>query len=264
MITPSTLPSSLLFLLPFVCMATNVSATAQEWTTLTGQFVVSGDVAQPEKLEITRDEEFCGQHGLVDESLLVNPDSHGLQNVVIWLSSKTDVPVHPSRQAAPKPVQLDNKDCRFVPRIVMLRTNQVLQSTNADPVVHNVAVYARRNQPFSIVVPEDKPLERSFAKSELLPIRVDCSIHAWMRAYLVITDHPYAAVTDQDGRFSIADVPQGTWEFRTWHERPGYLPEVTLDGKRTELNRGTLELTLSTPEHDLGRVTITAAQLAAD
>lgn len=236
----------------------------QEWSTLTGRIVVAGDVPQPSVLEITRDEEVCGTFGLTDESLVLNPQNKGLKNVVVWLSSKTPVPVHPDFAEPPKPAKLDNKDCTFQPRIVKLRTKQVLQSTNADSVAHNVAVYGRRNTPFSIVVPQNEPLERSFDKEELLPIRVDCSIHAWMRAYLMITEHPYSAVTDADGKFTVANLPTGKWEFRFWHERPGYLSQMEISGQMRELKRGVVELEITAADQDLGELSVSSEFMTAD
>ncbi len=236
-------------------------ALSVEWGNLKGRVVYDGDVPPLLPLEITRDEEVCGKHNLVDESLVVNAENNGLQNVVIWLSSKTKVPVHPALAEVPEPAELDNKNCRFVPRIVRLRTGQVLQSRNLDSVAHNVAVYARRNQPFSVVIPADKPLEKRFDREELLPIRVDCSIHSWMRAYLVITEHPYSAVTDKDGRFEMKNIPAGEWEFRIWHEQPGYLKK--LSGEHDiELQRGVFRLKIEKPELNLGDMKVMAAEFA--
>ena len=48
-------------------------------------------------------------------------------------------------------------------------------------------------------------------------------IHVWMGAYILIVDHPYAAVTGKDGRFEIRNLPVGNHEFRIWHEAVGYL-----------------------------------------
>ena len=254
----------------FGCIALSCAATwlpacsAQEWARLEGRVVVSGLVPEPEELVVTRDEEVCGRNHLLDESLIVSAKNHGLKNVVVWLSSKTEVPVHPSLQVLQKPIRLDNRDCRFEPRIVRLRTQQILQSTNADPIPHNVAVYGRRNQPFSIIIPADGPLERTFPKEELQPIRVDCSIHAWMRAYLVITEHPYSAVTDENGDFAIANLPQGSWQFRFWHERPGFVKQLQTGNKTLELQRGRLDLDLTSADMDLGELSLSADQLALD
>ena len=80
------------------------SSFGQEWSNLKGRIVVTGDVPKPSALEITRDEEVCGVFGLTDESLLVNAKNNGLKNVVVWLSSKKPVPVHPDFMQPPKPV----------------------------------------------------------------------------------------------------------------------------------------------------------------
>jgi len=39
-----------------------------------------------------------------------------------------------------------------------------------------------------------------------------------MRGWLVVLDHPYAAVTGADGHFAIADVPPGDYTVAVWHE----------------------------------------------
>ena len=232
---------------------------AQDWVDLKGQFVFDGETPATVELDITRDEDVCGQFGLKDESLLVNRENRGLQNVVIWLSSKDDVPVHPDfAPHAAKPVVLDNSDCRFQPRIVSVRTQQTLRVTNSDPVPHNVAVYARRNNPFSVVIPKDMPLDRAFEREELEPLRVDCSIHSWMRAYVVVTEHPYVAVTDQNGRFEIRNIPKGEWDFRLWHERSRYLQTIQVDGQTHELKRGVFAVNLSDELTDLGAIHIPA------
>lgn len=240
------------------------SACADDWASLKGRIVFPGDIPDQSQLAITRDEEVCGELGLLNETIIVNRQNRGMQNVVVWLSSKKQVPVHPSLADVSKPVQLDNKGCRFVPRIVPVRTGQVLQCTNADPVSHNVAVYARRNQPFSIIVPQGDPLERTFRREELKPIRIDCSIHAWMRAYLVVTEHPYAAVTDKDGRFTIKNVPQGKWQFRFWHETSDYLKTLKYGAETMELTRGTWEIDVNAAEVDLSDLTVDDSQFLTD
>lgn len=225
----------------------------QKWGTIKGQFLMDGSAPEPKLLEVTRDEEFCGKHKPKDESLLVGKDG-GIRNIVVRLLSRKDVPVHPDFSVAPKPAELDNRNCLFHPRVTLLQCNQPLKAINSDSVAHNVAVFAQRNQPFSIVVPQDKPLTRSFPMEERIPIRVDCSIHAWMHAYLVISKHPYAAVTDEHGRFEIKNVPQGEWEFQLWHERPGYLTSITRD-ETTTLKRGILKVTVGQTT-DLGTMKV--------
>lgn len=228
----------------------------EEWGRLSGRFVFAGEVPQPERIEVTRDEDVCGVHPLYDRSLQVNSETRGLANVVVYLLSRDEVPIHPALQKTPKPAVLDNRDCQFVPRIVPVRTDQTLRCISTDPIPHNVAVYARRNSPFSEVIPDGGALEKTFNRPELQPIRVDCSSHAWMRAYLVISDHPYVAISDADGKFSIDQIPAGTWEFRMWHEQSGYLPAVTIDGTQHQLKRGVWEQKIGSQLVDLGEIKI--------
>jgi len=238
---------------------------AAEWTTLRGRIVFSGELPEAEALEVTRDEDYCGPFGLKDESLIVNPENRGLKNVAIWLRTKKAIPVHPSyKEAAKNPVILDNHECRFAPRMLTLRTQQTLRATNTDTVPHNLAVYARRNDPFSEIVPQRQSLEKVFARPESVPIRVDCSIHAWMRAWIVITEHPYAVVTDKNGRFEIAHIPRGTWTFRFWHERPGYVKELTQNRTPLKLKSGNQDIEIDGSVLDLGELTVDASMFSDD
>ena len=253
-----------LFLL-VVVLLTNSTVTAQDaaWGTLRGRFLFEGPLPAVEKLQIERDSEVCGLTGLVDESLVIHQENRGLQNVILWLESKTPVPVHPDYlNNAPKPARLDNNGCRFEPRVVQLRTGQSLELRNSDPVAHNAAAWLKRSTPFNEVIPIGQSTQRIIRKAETLPARVDCSIHAWMRAWLVVLDHPYSAVTDKDGRFELTNVPAGQWRIRMWHERPGNLTELEQDGRPQTLDKGALTLTIPADgELDLGDLKLTATQL---
>ena len=244
--------------------AVSPDANADEWGKVAGRITVTGDVPKIRALQITHDEEFCGQFKLTDQSLQVSAKNQGLANAVIWLSTKEQIPVHQSRQDLSEPVMMDNQNCLFVPRILPLRAGQFLHVTNSDSIPHNVSIYARRNLPVNLQVPDNKPLKKSFAKPELLPVRVDCSSHAWMRAYLVITDHGCVAVTDENGRFEIPNVPYGEWEFRMWHERPGYLNEITVDGIAKTLKRGTLTIAVDGATVDVGQIRVNAVHFVTE
>lgn len=236
---------------------------AQEWGHVRGQFVLKGDVPVPVTLDIERDAEVCGKVGLVDESLVVNKDNRGIRFVAIWLDSKTAVPVHPDLKDISKPVTLDNKDCRFEPRMAALRTGQKLVLKNSDPVAHNAAVYLNRSSPFNEVISGTTPIERIVKNPETLPARVDCSIHAWMKAWLVVTEHPYVAFTDADGKFELKNVPVGTWRFRFWQERRGSLVQVIRNGMEEKLDKGAVSVEVRPGEYsDLGTIEIPLEQLA--
>lgn len=232
------------------------------WGGLRGRIVIEGDVPTPEPLDITKDQEVCGTLGLRDESLLVDPSTKGIRHVMIWLESREPVPIHPElEQSKPAEFEMDNRDCRFEPHMLAIRTGVPLLIRNSDPLAHNAAVYVRRNQPFSEVVPATGPLKKSFSKAEALPVQVNCSIHPWMQAWILILDHPYAVATNEKGEFSLKNIPAGKWKFRFWHERGGWLKDVNSEGQRTALEKGAWEITIPADgEVDLGTLQAPVAQ----
>ncbi len=232
------------------------------WGTIKGRIVYSEDAPVPEKINVERDAEICGIVGLVEESLFVHKDNRGIRNVAVWLETRDEIPIHPDLKDPPQKAPiLDNRDCRFEPRMLGVRTGQTFELKNSDPVPHNAAVYARRTQPFSEIIPMNQPLQKKFTKAETLPVRVDCSIHSWMKAWLIVADHPYIAITRENGSFEIANVPAGEWKFRFWHERPGYLQTLVTDGKPAPLEKGNWLLTVTADKTlDLGDLIAPAEQ----
>jgi hypothetical protein len=59
--------------------------------------------------------------------------------------------------------------------------------------------------------------------AESLPFRVTSDLYPWMSGYCLTVDHPYAAISDENGKFQIDYLPVGEHSFRVWHERVGYL-----------------------------------------
>ena len=75
-------------------------------------------------------------------------------------------------------------------------------------------------------------MELSFDAAE--KVRVKCDLHPWMSAWIVVTDHPYHAITDDEGRFELSNVPPGDYVLETWHETLGSSRrEVTVRGDET-------------------------------
>lgn len=239
------------------------SLLAEEWGTLKGQILWEGEIPERKKIDLEgiRDE-FCAKDQLYSEALLVDPDTRGLKNVVvyIYLSRKAETPpIHPDYQTTlEEKVLIDNKGCLFQPHVSMLRTGQTLEITNSDPVPHNTAAYLIRNNPFNILTPVGKTETRQLKKRESRPVRVECSIHPWMRGWLLVLDHPYMACTDEQGRFELPNLPAGKWTFQFWHESFGYLKEVKLNGEPTQWKKGRTELEITPDGLDLSQITVSA------
>jgi hypothetical protein len=67
-----------------------------------------------------------------------------------------------------------------------------------------------------------------FSKPEI-GIPVKCNVHAWMRAYVHVLDHPYFSVTGAEGTFEIGNLPPGEYTLEAWHEKlPAQTARVAL------------------------------------
>jgi len=170
------------------------------------------------------DRAVCAVQPVPDETLVVNPDNKGLANAIIFLE-KRPANIKPELAKPPAdPVFFDQKGCRFLPHVLVVQVGQPLLIISGDPITHNTHTNPKRNKLFNqAIAPEDrKGVPCDYSKAEPGPLAVVCDLHTWMKAYHFPLDHPYAAVTDKDGKFKIEGLPAGTHSFNVWHERgPG-------------------------------------------
>ena len=171
----------------------------------------------------TKDPAVCGaSEEIPNEELVVNPENKGIANVFVFL------PKAPTGYKAPKADKeliFDQKNCKFLPHSLCIQVGQTVKVLSDDGVPHNTHTFPLRNAGFNQTVsPNDrKGVELKYSKAEKLPIEVKCDFHTWMKAYHLILDHPFMAVSDANGKFEIEGLPAGKHEFTVWHEKKGYL-----------------------------------------
>ncbi len=238
-------------------------AAAQEWGNLKGRVVYGGEKPAVMFETISADKEFCSPHKPVNESIVVG-DGNGLANVVVFLYVATGgkaPAVHPSYEETAKAVvEMNNEKCRFEPHVVLLRTTQTLALGNKDTVGHNSKVDTFSTPSINPIIPAGGVYEHSLPAEERLPARVSCSIHPWMRGWIVVKESPYMAVTNEKGEFEIANLPVGSLTFQFWQETAGYLDKVQVDGKDTAWARGRVDVEIKPGDNDLGTITVPAAE----
>ena len=202
--------------------------------TLSGRITYDGTPPEPKTVVVDEDVDACGGKERKAEDLLVNGGG-GIQNVVVSIED-----VASGKQwNFGKEFTYDQKTCRFNPRIVLIEPGTPGAVLNNDSVGHNFHTISKgvyninkKIQPgTSLEVPKNK-----IRKSGL--IRTKCDIHTWMGGYWVVADNPYAALSDADGKFSITEIPAGTYKVKIWHETLGEsMQEVVVKpGETTELN----------------------------
>jgi hypothetical protein len=167
-----------------------------------------------------------GASPAVDESTVVNDDGT-LANVVVYIKDGPNV----AGANDTTPAVLDQKDCRYIPHVLAVRTNEPVDVTSHDPTMHNVHVQSSVNAAMNFSQTQVGASRRiSFASPEV-PVRVRCDVHPWMSAYVAVFDHPFFAVTGDDGAFQIERLPPGNYTLVAWHERYGSLEkQVTVSG----------------------------------
>jgi plastocyanin len=235
------------------------AASAEEWGTLKGRFTFGGAAPTAVELKADKDVEVCGKHKLLSEEMVVGADK-GVANVVIFVRDK-GVKVHPDLAATKgEKVVLDNKDCRFNPHVAVVQTGQTLVLKNSDTVGHNSNVATIKNPPSNSLIPAGGESTVTFPNDEAIPAQVTCNIHPWMKSWLVVRPNPYAAVSKADGSFEIKNVPAGgELELQLWHEKAGYIGEVTIGGKAEKIAKGRKKVKVAAGDNDLGEMVLDAS-----
>jgi len=263
MMTTKVATRVLLALIAFVLLAPPLPAA--DWGTLRGRLVIDG--APPNLGPVATDEvlakdAFCQKCELVNETIVVGKEG-GLQNAVVYLRLRRGqtVAIHPDYQVdSSEPLELQNKNCRFEPRITLLRTGQKLRVTNADETAHNTKFDFIKNDPLNQVIAAGDAFTKAFAQAESLPLPVSCNIHPFMRGYVLIRTDPYMVVTGEEGTFELKNLPAGEHQFQFWHES-GYLKEMAFD-KGTTDRRGRVRLKIEADKViDLGEIRVPAELL---
>jgi plastocyanin len=231
-------------------------AGAAEWASITGRFVFGGDAPVAATLTADKDVEVCGKHKLVSEELVVGGDK-AVANVVVYVRDrKIDINPEVAAEMKKDAAVLDNKDCRFEPHVVFVQTGQKLVVKNSDPIGHNSNIATVKNAPSNNLIPAGGDATVTFSSDEAIPAQVTCNIHPWMKAWLVVRDNPYAAVSKADGSFEIKGVPVGEVELQFWQEKAGYLEDMTINGKSEKVRRGRMKVKVPAGGLDLGEITL--------
>jgi len=205
--------SAALVALPVTGMAAYQAGDVKDGGSISGSVKFKGSAPAPKKLDVSKDKEVCAKTPKVDQSLVVN--NGNLVNAVITITD-----IQKGKKIEVKKVTLDQKECEYHPHVLAFPAGSPVEILNPDGILHNVHSYSKVNTPFNQAQPKfKKTLEVKIDKPEV--IEVKCDVHGWMHGWLVATENPYVAVTDNSGNFKLTDVPAGTYTVEVWHEKLG-------------------------------------------
>lgn len=141
-----------------------------------------------------------------------------LRHVVVYLKDA------PARAVAPVKASIRQKDENFIPRVVAVTVGSEVDFPNDDPIYHNVFSLSRARTFNLGRYPSGKTKGVRFDKPGI--VKVFCDIHSHMTATVMVFNHPWFAVPDENGRFELPAVPPGEREITAWHERLGDTSEA--------------------------------------
>jgi len=166
------------------------------------------------------------------ETYLVGSDGKSLANVFVYVKDGLGNYVFDTPTESAK---IDQKECRYHPHVFGMRVGQPLEIINSDPTLHNIHAMPKANSEFNNGQPiQGMKMTHTFDKPEVM-VPFKCDVHGWMNAYVGVLNHPYFAVTKDDGKFELANLPAGTYTIEAWHEKLGPMTQsVTIAAKESK------------------------------
>lgn len=212
--------------------STASAAPAAGGATLTGKVAFVGTTPGKEQLKMEADA-FCkAAHSQPVYSQDVAVNSNGtLQWVLVYVKEGASG----NYPAPTQPVTLDQKGCQYSPHIFGIQVGQPLRILNSDGTLHNIHALPKLNAEFNIGQPFQKmETIKKFDKPEV-PLRFKCDVHKWMGAYCGVFNHPFFAVSNDQGSFEIKGLPPGNYLIEAWQEKFGpQTQNVTVAGGETK------------------------------
>ena len=184
---------------------------------VSGMVMVDGDLPAAEELMMNSDPNCVMAATNTMSSTYVGSDGH-LGNVFVYVREGLGDMTFPTPSEV---VTLNQEGCRYIPHVLGIQVGQTLNIVNSDATLHNIHAIPAANQEFNMGQPiQGMQFDRTFDNVEVMvPFR--CDVHGWMNAYVGVLDHPYFAVTGEDGMFDISSLPPGDYVIEAWHEELG-------------------------------------------
>lgn len=197
--------------------------------TISGTVNFDGAPPHVQPIDMGNDPGCKGQN----QSEQVVVDNGHLANVLVYIKAGLPaVAYDPPKQS----VIIKQEGCRYVPHMAAVMTGQPVRLLDADPTIHNIHPMPKNNPEWNqSQMPNSEPLDKSFAQPELL-ISVKCNLHPWMHMYLNVIGNPYFAVTGRDGKFTIPNLPPGTYTVAALQEKYGEKTQVLTIGPKEDKN----------------------------
>lgn len=185
--------------------------------------------------------------------MIIGPQG-GIKNIFVFIKDRRfkQELIHPDYQKLPDQVVIQHQGDHIEPHAAGLwQPHQELVVLNKTPHLHLTHLFPLKNHlPDSLHENPNRKKLIQFEHAELLPMQIKCDIHPWESSYLLVHDHPYFAISDENGAFQIKNLPVGEWVFQFWHEQAGHL------AAREDWERGRIKMQIKPGDNDLGEIKV--------
>lgn len=202
-------------------LAVSAGLSSVSFAQITGTAKLDGEAPEAAEIEAIKNVKECAaQHAgqpVYEETYVVSDDG-GLANVVV--SIKFEEGAAPQAKAPTKPAVLDQKGCQYTPHVLAMMVDQPILVKNSDKFLHNVHGFPLDNAAFNFAQPTVDQGKKVGPMKVAERFSVKCDVHPWMLAHFHVFDHPFFAVSDKSGKFTLPTqgLPDGTYTLEAWHE----------------------------------------------
>jgi uncharacterized membrane protein/plastocyanin len=155
-----------------------------------------------------------GKKDVYSNEVIVNNGK--LQNVLVTVKRSQIAGEY--KDIPSEEVVLDQHGCIYTPRVAVARVGQKVTFVNSDPIFHNVRSVTNQNEKFNVAMPKKNQRETKIFQRPEMFLQAKCSVHPWMGAYVAVLDHPFFAISNEKGDFSLPKLPAGIYDLEAWHE----------------------------------------------
>lgn len=155
-------------------------------------------------------------------------DYDAMQDFVVFLEGKIGTNATPANVVEVTTSKVAQKGALFTPHVLPVMAGTTVEWPNNDDIYHNVFSVSDAKQ-FDLGLYKGNPPDKRVRFDQPGKVDVYCSIHANMHCIVLVLENPYFATTDAAGKYTITNVPPGTYKLKAWHERlPADEREITV------------------------------------
>ena len=226
----------LVFIFPFLATsgyaATYSGGDVANGGTITGKLTFDGPLPEDaiDKIAITKNPDICDEDGSgYREVVWVDVEDGALRGAFVFIDKISAGKEWPEPEGGKYMVL--QKDCRFHPWAQVVEPGNItIRHEDTASVLHNINTreligvekgrVVKRTM-FNFGQPEPGDIEKPIKPRRSAYIAINCEAHNFMFGFMMAPPHPYAVVVEEDGSFSIGDVPPGEYTLKAWHPRLG-------------------------------------------